>query len=363
MHVIIYRQRLAFSKLPTAHQAILNAHANLLQKFDRVDDAIDANAVIARDIRRYVELTRGDYVNNRSQGSGERPSPAAIAEGLGQVSMAIRQLHRDWSAEGAVERHLRYGPVLGELKIRFGASADTYNLKVLVPGSGLGRLAYELALQGFRVEACDINIFQLVTSDFMLNFPSPHLQDLPQQYELYPFAHTFINQQSIEHQLKKVMVPDVRPSETLQAPMLNSGKKTSDGTPAPIIDLVLGDFTDIYQQEKQKAAFDIIVTVFFVDNAKNLLRYIDTINHCLKAGGVWINMGPLHWKNDFSSQQEDDGGCAELTHEEVVNVIKASGFVMEKQEVRPEPVGYMQGAESMMQVHYRVSLWVARKEE
>ena len=338
-----------------------------------MDDAIDANAVIALDIHRYLEITalcNTDYVDYKLN---EESTEAATSQALQRVSISIRQLYRDWSAEGAVERRLCYDPVLDELEGRFGPRADLHNLKVLVPGSGLGRLAYELALRGYHVDANEISIHQLITSDFILNFPSPHLQDLPEQYELYPFAHSFANQLSVEHQLKKVMVPDVQPAASLRAQMPGSEQLASDHIQSHGISLIFGDFTHIYQHEKHKGAFDIVATVFFIDTATNLLRYVDTIHHCLKAGGIWINLGPLLWHSSLKSQQESeseveqdtglkrDSGGVELTHEEVISVVKATGFVVEKEEIRKEPVGYIQNTESMLQSLYRVATWVARK--
>ena len=331
--------------------------------------------MIAQDIHRYLEITALDDTDYADFQGSEDSEKAATSQALKRVSISIRQLYRDWSVEGAVERHLCYDPVLDELKGRFGSRADKHNLKILVPGSGLGRLAYELALQGHQVEANELSIHQLITSDFILNFPSPHLQDLPEQYDLYPFAHSFANQLNVEHQLKKVMIPDVQPAATLRAQMSDSEQSAPDGIQSPNINLVFGDFTRIYQHEKHKAEFDVVVTVFFIDTATNLLRYIDTIHHCLKPGGLWINLGPLLWHSSPKSQEESedevvqeavgskrDFGSVELTLEEVISVVKAAGFVMEKQEICREPVGYVQNTGSLLQSLYYVSSWVVRKE-
>jgi hypothetical protein len=55
------------------------------------------------------------------------------------------------------------------------------------------------------------------------------------------------------------------------------------------------DFICLYNDEEHKDVYDAIATVFFIDTAPNLIRYIETIKNCLKAGGIWSNIGPLLW--------------------------------------------------------------------
>ena len=38
-------------------------------------------------------------------------------------------------------------------------------------------------------------------------------------------------------------------------------------------------------------SWDCIATVFFIDTAHNILKYIETIWNILKPGGYWINVG------------------------------------------------------------------------
>jgi ubiquinone/menaquinone biosynthesis C-methylase UbiE len=37
--------------------------------------------------------------------------------------------------------------------------------------------------------------------------------------------------------------------------------------------------------------WDAVVTCFFIDTAKNIVDYLETIHKVLKKGGVWINAG------------------------------------------------------------------------
>lgn len=66
-----------------------------------------------------------------------KPRPV-VGERASKVRSTLRQCVRDWSQEGAEERALCYGPILSELE-RLHPDADKRgNIRVLVPGSGLG---------------------------------------------------------------------------------------------------------------------------------------------------------------------------------------------------------------------------------
>lgn len=67
-------------------------------------------------------------------------------EELAKVREVLRHIVRDWSEEGREERAVTFAPILKEL-----GSIETVqrsSLKVLVPGSGLGRLAWEISKLG-----------------------------------------------------------------------------------------------------------------------------------------------------------------------------------------------------------------------
>lgn len=43
------------------------------------------------------------------------------------------------------------------------------NVKVLVPGAGLGRLAFEIASRGYSCQGNEFSLFMLIASNFVLN--------------------------------------------------------------------------------------------------------------------------------------------------------------------------------------------------
>ena len=64
---------------------------------------------------------------------------------MSKVCSSLRQLVRDWTADGAEERRQCYGPVLAEMQRVLPITPDNKNkLMVFLPGSGLSRLMVEL---------------------------------------------------------------------------------------------------------------------------------------------------------------------------------------------------------------------------
>ncbi len=357
---------------------------NLLSIFDRVDDAIDANAEIASEMLDTALLSFGiddlkgttDHKTPESSSSGSTDEEAqtlidwqntAKASDIDKARSTIRQLYRDWSHEGSAERKGCYDPVIQDVIKSFWHSPSKPDVKILVPGAGLGRLVFELCRRGYTVEGNEISYHQLIASNWMLNHTVKG-----RQYDLYPFALDFSNVVSRQHQMKKVKVPDVHPGSALE--------DVFGGTAANAVDrmsMTAADFVVLYGDEEHQEMFNAVVTVYFIDTAPNLIRYIETIRNCLQDGGLWINLGPLLWhfadrapsEEQHSKRAEaprdktgiEEPGAFELTDEEVLILVEKMGFDIEKREIRNEAVGYIQNPESMLQNIYRPSHWIAKK--
>lgn len=75
---------------------------------------------------------------------------------------------------------------------------DISKIRILVPGAGLGRLAYELAYRGYYCEGNECSLFMLVASNFVLNKCI-----VDNQYTGYPWVHQFVNNLSRKDQVRK----------------------------------------------------------------------------------------------------------------------------------------------------------------
>ncbi|KAI4176581.1 MAG: hypothetical protein LQ343_000872 [Gyalolechia ehrenbergii] len=272
---VTHRRRQGFYALPSAEWRLLSAAPfNFLSTLDLVDDAIDANADIAAQILGNG-LDSFGIAKDPFDGSPEWRDLATSAD-LDKARSTIRQLYRDWSAEGASERRASYAPVLGSIAHHFAHLSDRENIKILVPGAGLGRLVFELCNQGYNVEGNEVSYHQLMASSWILN-----QTERAKHYKLFPFAMDFSNVVSRAHQMMMVEIPDVHPATALANPLLQSNK-----CPVDRMNMTAGEFTELYSNERYKDMFDAVATVFFLDTAPNIIKYIQTVQNCLKPGGI-----------------------------------------------------------------------------
>lgn len=382
---VTHRRRQNFYALPTSQwQMLAGPPFNLLSTFDRVDDAIDANAEIALEMMNTALSFFGFNEPNPPTGletpaSSSSSSADDETQGLidwrntakpsdvDKARSTLRQMYRDWSFEGSLERKACYEPVIADVVKAFWRAPSKNDVKILVPGAGLGRLVFELCRRGYTVEGNEISYHQLIASNWVLNHTVKG-----QQFDLYPFALDFSNVISREQQLKKVKVPDVHPGSALDDVF---GR--TKGNAADRMSMTAADFVVLYGDEEHKDVFDAVVTVYFIDTAPNLIRYVETIRNCLRDGGLWINLGPLLWhfadrapSEDHRSERPErrrektgieQPGAFELTDEEVLILVEKMGFDIEKREIRNDGVGYIQNPESMLQNVYRTSHWIAKK--
>lgn len=117
-------------------------------KLGRFVAAIDTNYKVTDAITRFAsreDEERGSDVNKISlygASSWTDDGPTDLA----RVVEALKHCVRDWSADGADERNRVFAPIIQVL--RQVPVAERMNTKVLVPGAGLGRLAWEIARMG-----------------------------------------------------------------------------------------------------------------------------------------------------------------------------------------------------------------------
>ncbi|KAK6077292.1 methyltransferase family [Seiridium cupressi] len=359
-------RRQSFYALPQAHWKMLaEPPFSYLETLDRVDAAIENNAKLARVILK--EGLRSFDMSEDSSESDHATMPdewAGIAKhsDVDKARSTIRQFYRDWSAEGRSEREACYEPIFRALDAQRARYSELSQLRVLVPGAGLGRLVFDLCQRGYFSEGNEISYHQLLASSFILN----NVQKAS-QFTIYPWIHSFSNHRSRENQFKSYNIPDIHPQRTLEA---------TQGIGA--MQMCAADFLCLYGDEEHGNEYDAVAACFFLDTAPNLIRYLEVIRHCLKPGGILINVGPLlwHWEGQVAGHQGYDGGdneenggmgiaepgSFELTHEEVVALVERMGFTIEHHET-DIAAPYIQDSNSMLQTVYRAAHWVARKSE
>lgn len=110
--------------------------------------------------------------------------------------------------------------------------------------------------------------------------------------------------------------------------------------------------------------YDIIVTLFFIDTARSLVSYLETIHRLLRPGGRWINLGPLLYGS---------APFLQLSLDEIVVLSAKIGFEFVDTEpscgnitlpglpVRGREVAYGQNARGLSKNAFQAQYWEAIK--
>ncbi|XP_038725261.1 carnosine N-methyltransferase-like [Tripterygium wilfordii] len=255
-----------------------------------------------------------------------------------KVRCIIRNIVRDWAAEGQKERDQCYKPILDELNAVFPHRSKENPPSCLVPGAGLGRLALEISCLGFVSQGNEFSYYMMICSSFILNNTRT-----VGEWTIYPWIHSNCNSLSDNDQFRPVSFPDIHPASA----------GITEG-----FSMCGGDFVEVYNDPSHVGVWDAVVTCFFIDTAHNIVEYIEIISRILKDGGVWINLGPLLYHFADMYGQEDEMSI-ELSLEDVRRVALDYGFQFEKEETIETT--YTTNPRSMMQNRYFTAFWTLRK--
>ncbi|GAA5983692.1 hypothetical protein JCM11641_000935 [Rhodosporidiobolus odoratus] len=319
------RRRADYYALPKQHRDLLMGYKDLLSE---VDEKLQVNAEL---IRRMIE------VNPFPPPEDAALDAAAPTEADHErLRSTLRQCVRDWSEAGKRERDTAYTPILDALRQHFAGlpPSERAQKKVLVPGAGLGRLAWEIVRAGFTCQANEFSLHMLIASAFILNSTS-HINEFP----LYPYLHSFSNTRSKADLLTPCYIPDVAPDEI-------AGGEAD-------FSFAAGDFLELY--DNAPGSWDVCVTCFFIDTARDIVHYLRTIHGLLKPGGLWINCGPTLWH----FENDRDASSIELTLEDVKALAQRVGF--ELSDEREIETCYTTNPRSLLRHEYTAAFWTARK--
>jgi hypothetical protein len=203
------------------------------------------------------------------------------------VNQVVAHVVRDWSMHGQPIRSSLYDWCIQHIHTYIATTATATSVPgaILIPGAGLGRLVWDAAveLQGtFRVEAVEQSVVMASMTAALWQQPSL-------EFQLHPFAHDFLTHEvDSENRYEAVSFPDGNG-------MAGPPKRPPPGS----LLYVVADFVSTYAHAPEaQAAYDIVITCFFIDTARNIYDYLHTIRSVLKTNGVWINVGPLQWHGD-----------------------------------------------------------------
>ncbi|KAF8248344.1 N2227-domain-containing protein [Wilcoxina mikolae CBS 423.85] len=344
----LHKKRSAYNKLKAHHKSLLASTVKYVPKISNATKTVEVNNKLARAIRdhglRYYNITpfelRAYERMQRSAGDHKH------------VVQALKHFVRDWSVDGVHERDATFPQILHTLDTLFPKSPERGGVRVLVPGAGLGRLAYELAAKGFDVVANEYSTYVNLACRYMFSLHTGNPDAKTDMHAFHPNINWWSHQRTTESLLRAVTFPDTLPSrEALTR-----------------LKLVEGDFLSVFLPH-EKEAFDVVTTLFFIDTARNIVAYLETIYTLLKPGGVWVNLGPLLYGT---------APWVELSLDEVLKVAEKIGFELMmlgeewgedtfpevehwKGKVRGKLAGYSWDQEGLSRNAYLAQGWVARR--
>ncbi|KAL7626452.1 hypothetical protein AAE478_003224 [Parahypoxylon ruwenzoriense] len=294
----VKRWRNLHKQVSNKQRATLEKAVRYGDKLNDLEHLIDRNGLLCDGI---AETAMGFY------GIGEDELDSFIREeevaGRGSdrvsVTQALKHYVRDWASEGANERDAAFPCILETLSNIFpersSNNATAFEIKALLPGAGLGRLGYEVAsLGGFEVTINEWSTYMVAAYR--------HLEHstVPGSIQLHPFID------GLSHHATN--------ADLMRAVALPSPPAPHD--PSSVL-LVEGDFTTVFGDASHVAHYDVLVTHFFIDTARNLMSYLETIHQLLRPGGRWLNFGPLLYGT---------APFVQLSLDEVVLVAEEMGF-------------------------------------
>lgn len=341
-------RRRRLNKYMSWRQQKLCDEAGYLKKLKQIDVHTEKNqrlfdAVVAATDKRY-----GLLAQNYDQIREKRPASQNTSASNYRVVESLGHYVRDWTSDGEAE----IAPMLHYIKAQLDKIVDPKNAAktcVVVPGSGLGRVAQEVAVHGNygAVHAVEFSGLMHACNQFIYE-PSKALE-----HKIYPHVHKTSNFLDTQAQFREMEIPA--------------------GLPQPEnLHLHLADFRTFNIPNREQYDTVVVVSAFFIDTAENILDYFDQI-HLLTApsnktgvkNGHWINFGPLK----YGSAAQAEFNAAEIAH-----IRKALGWVDHHRlntiedpqaEFAQSSVpgtglsGYITDKQSLWQGYYGISMWAS----
>lgn len=340
-------------KMMTWRQQKLCEDVGYVKRLSKIDQAVNKNQSFMTEIANHAidmyGLSYQDFEilkDNKNSKNNSSSLNYRVVEALGHFV-------RDWTKEGELELKYLMDNIKTELD-RIIPSDQRGKTCVVIPGSGLGRIAHDIANLGKEygsqfasVQAVEYSGLMNVCNSFIYN-NNQSADGKGTDLEIFPYIHSSSNIVKSSSQFRSSKI------DRLISKPAN-------------LQINHDDFRYFEIPDSSKYDNVVVLSVFFVDTAENLIEYLDAIksitsNKNVKRG-YWINLGPLKYGS---------AAQAELTAEELCKVRKAMGWndlryvnTIEDdfEEANNSLVGYITDTQSMWQGYYGLSMWTSERKE
>ena len=306
-------------------------------RFDAQVAAVEINEAFVRALVAEAASIPKDY---------ELPEPwEASPREDGWVLGAFHALKREWADEGSRERAQSIGAMLEALEHFVPRPEDDApKPRILVPGAGLFRQAWECSVRGYVAVGVEQTIMMCAVARFMLT-----LLTEDRQLPMCPHVHEFhgpTNVYSASHLSRAVHVP----GEEALALARADRAAVSRGSMRVVCERLEAHV------RKSLGSYDVALTCFYLDASGDVVGAIEDVAAALRPGGIWISCGPLEYDGTSGGHTT---GALRLCADEVLLYIQRRGF--ELLEVRRQTCLYTYDEQSLFGPTFESLFFVARK--
>lgn len=243
------------------------------------------------------------------------PAPLLADAVYAGADQLLGHLARDWSEAGRHSRRLTHRPVLQELR----RLSSRKRLRVLVPGAGACRLAWEIALQGHRVEANDASAPMMIAArNIITKLALSERTERSSRLRVYPWLRCEVGAVRRADCMRGTLIPDARSHSAWTSAAASAAAASAA---AARISFSAADFFSWATAEAATCAepWDAIVTCYVIDALPSPASAIRLMLSLLPPGGYWINLGPLVWHDPTL-------GLLRLALDELLALAAVNGF-------------------------------------
>lgn len=259
----MYRQR-AISELSSKEKTLL-LKIGYFEKFDTIDNGpifgnqTSITKLITSEINKNPHFNVEDIKNDNS-----------YVAPLLSITESLNHLVRDYNSEYF---HNEVQPLVEYICKEIDSALLSIEADIIVPGSGAGRIAYEISRKATKSKVYSIEMNSLM---YVLNSAVFKADEV---LKVSPYALDFSNHLSLENQTKSFEIA------------------TKDFEQLENLELICDNFLKFVPANKDNDNAAIVVTAFFMDTAENILEYMEKIESLKKYYGKihWINIGPLKY--------------------------------------------------------------------
>lgn len=259
----MYRQR-AISELSNKEKTLL-LKIGYFEKFDTID-----NVPIFENQTTLTKLMSSDINSNPHLDIEDIKNDNTYVAPLSSITESLNHLVRDYNSE-YFQNEVK--PLVEYISKEIDSVSLSTEADIIVPGSGAGRIAYEISHKTTKSKVYSIEMNSLM---YALNSAVFKTEDV---LKVSPYALDFSNHLNLENQLKtfEILSKDFQKPENLE--------------------LICDDFLKFVPDNKVNDRDAIVVTAFFMDTAENILEYMEKIESLKKYYRKihWINIGPLKY--------------------------------------------------------------------